>query len=384
MVEIEETPITLTASPGLSDESAGEDGDERVSKRQKTTCTVCGEDGGRYKCPRCSTVSCSLSCVRAHKSVDGCSGVRDRTSFVSKSAYTQAHFDSDYNFLTAVERTVDNALRHNHTTTHRGRGNPTHQAERHRAAWIRRCGDDAGVTVVPVPSGLGRRKMNRSGWAGKQGCLRWTVEWVFVGSATEDKPITVVSASLLETTVLAQALSPLLKQPHISAVLPTNRQPTLAIKHHPHPDADLLALTQEHTLAQALRGITVHEFPTIYVYATAPADLVSINPPPAEELGVPQSSIDAVLASIAEVHDNGPPQEQRTQTTPPTQVDTGRAGLGPDFISLGMYDSESGGESADEGEVTQEGDSQTGESLGAEASVSLFGLQAGTPGKGDA
>lgn len=43
-------------------------------------CGQCGENPARYRCPGCSAVTCSLGCVRDHKTT-GCTGKRRRSDF---------------------------------------------------------------------------------------------------------------------------------------------------------------------------------------------------------------------------------------------------------------------------------------------------------------
>lgn len=47
-------------------------------------CSQCNLRPALYKCPACSARTCSLDCVRRHKDVTKCTGVRDRTVFVAK------------------------------------------------------------------------------------------------------------------------------------------------------------------------------------------------------------------------------------------------------------------------------------------------------------
>uniref|UniRef100_A0A3Q0RPZ9 HIT-type domain-containing protein n=1 Tax=Amphilophus citrinellus TaxID=61819 RepID=A0A3Q0RPZ9_AMPCI len=43
----------------------------------------------KYRCPACLTHSCSLPCVKKHKDVSGCSGVRNKTAFVTLSQFDE-------------------------------------------------------------------------------------------------------------------------------------------------------------------------------------------------------------------------------------------------------------------------------------------------------
>lgn len=51
------------------------------------TCFQCGK-AAKYCCPKCSTRSCSLPCVKQHKKKEECDGVRNKAAFVSLADFT--------------------------------------------------------------------------------------------------------------------------------------------------------------------------------------------------------------------------------------------------------------------------------------------------------
>ncbi|KAI9217337.1 hypothetical protein BC828DRAFT_331475, partial [Blastocladiella britannica] len=67
-------------------------------------CSVCSVQPPKYKCPRCSTRTCSAACVREHKSATGCSGERNKTAYVPLEHYTENHLFSDYTLLEDTAR----------------------------------------------------------------------------------------------------------------------------------------------------------------------------------------------------------------------------------------------------------------------------------------
>ncbi|GBL61145.1 Box C/D snoRNA protein 1 [Araneus ventricosus] len=73
-------------------------------------CSVCNEPS-KYRCPKCSTFSCSLECVKVHKEETACDGVRDKTAFIPLDEFQERHLLSDYHFLENIGRTIDNAQR---------------------------------------------------------------------------------------------------------------------------------------------------------------------------------------------------------------------------------------------------------------------------------
>jgi len=70
-------------------------------------CEVCQEAFGKYRCPRCKLVSCSLSCVKQHKEEKNCNGVRDRAAFVPIKDFDDLQLLSDYRLLEDLRRVVE-------------------------------------------------------------------------------------------------------------------------------------------------------------------------------------------------------------------------------------------------------------------------------------
>ena len=85
--------------------------DELQEADEEPQCSVCNAAPRKYCCPRCGIVTCSLPCVRQHKSDTGCSGRRDRTAYTPMSAYNDVTLRSDYHFLEDAALGVDRAKR---------------------------------------------------------------------------------------------------------------------------------------------------------------------------------------------------------------------------------------------------------------------------------
>uniref|UniRef100_A0A6I8NQP3 Box C/D snoRNA protein 1 n=1 Tax=Ornithorhynchus anatinus TaxID=9258 RepID=A0A6I8NQP3_ORNAN len=82
-----------------------------VSSFVFSSCETCGSEEAKYRCPRCLKCSCSLACVKKHKTDLVCSGIRDKTAFVSKKEFTDMNLLSDYRFLEDAGRSADCAAR---------------------------------------------------------------------------------------------------------------------------------------------------------------------------------------------------------------------------------------------------------------------------------
>lgn len=62
-------------------------------------CSAC-EKPGRYRCPSCQLMTCSLGCFNIHKEVTGCTGKTDPpTSYIPLAEYDETAFYQDIAFL---------------------------------------------------------------------------------------------------------------------------------------------------------------------------------------------------------------------------------------------------------------------------------------------
>ncbi|KAL4808613.1 hypothetical protein BDV18DRAFT_88111 [Aspergillus unguis] len=180
-------------------------------------CAICHINPPKYRCPRCSTRTCSLPCTKRHKQWSQCSGVRDPAAYLRRNELaSESAFDRDFNFITGIERRIERAGReaenrgvdvekrgvsdlgvvgledeqeHEQDDRKRKRGGnaqrngngPEKGLAKGEAGFLRRA-QEAGVKVIKAPKGMSRAKMNGSKWNPKQKCLQWSVEWVADGS----------------------------------------------------------------------------------------------------------------------------------------------------------------------------------------------------------
>ncbi|ORZ32024.1 hypothetical protein BCR44DRAFT_120100, partial [Catenaria anguillulae PL171] len=75
-----------------------------ASPPKKPVCQVCNTNPHKYRCPGCSTLTCSLRCVQSHKSATNCSGQRNKTAYVPLERYTENTLYSDYSLLEDTAR----------------------------------------------------------------------------------------------------------------------------------------------------------------------------------------------------------------------------------------------------------------------------------------
>ncbi|KAL5000757.1 hypothetical protein BDV10DRAFT_161310 [Aspergillus recurvatus] len=180
-------------------------------------CAICHIQPPKYRCPRCSTRTCSLPCTRRHKLWSQCSGVRDPAAYLRRTELaTESAFDRDFNFITSIERRLERAGRdvenrgvvidgrqgvrelgvvgldeddlgqdnagdwrkRKRAGPGAGNGNGFEKGlAKGEAGFLKRAAE-ARVRVIKAPRGMSRAKMNGSRWHPKQKCLQWTIEWV--------------------------------------------------------------------------------------------------------------------------------------------------------------------------------------------------------------
>lgn len=184
-------------------------------------CSICHANPPKYRCPRCSTRTCSLPCTRRHKLWSQCSGVRDPAAYLKRNELnTESAFDRDFNFITGIERTLERAERDvdnrgidlaggaqaddgsseglQHPVTGRKRKHPNQGLAKGEAAFLRGA-ETAAVKVLRAPKGMSRNKQNGSRLHPKHKRLAWTIEWI-----TADG-VKTIRDSVIDTCSVAEA-----------------------------------------------------------------------------------------------------------------------------------------------------------------------------------
>jgi hypothetical protein len=141
-------------------------------------CAICHTNPQKYKCPRCGTQTCSLPCVKRHKLWSQCSGVRNPAAYRKRNELaTPSSIDQDYNFITAVERSLARA---EDEAAERGINLDT-EGRREFVKGQRRTNIEIAnsrAIVLKAPEGMSRNKQNKSRWNMRGRYFSWTVEWV--------------------------------------------------------------------------------------------------------------------------------------------------------------------------------------------------------------
>ncbi|KAI0154431.1 hypothetical protein GGR57DRAFT_467025 [Xylariaceae sp. FL1272] len=202
-------------------------------------CSICHIQAPKYKCPRCAARTCSLACVKKHKTWSTCNGERDATAYRPRDQLkTDAGLDHDYNFLTKIEHSVERAHRilrddrgimpdesaeqppppkrarlgrggrfnkgqsRGRTTLEEGDG--VRKWDRAAVARLKKL----GIHVTSLPYGMSRSKENKTSFNRRTGTINWQVEWVLFGDQTSAQSnITRVMAKALDQISLHVALA---------------------------------------------------------------------------------------------------------------------------------------------------------------------------------
>ncbi|XP_006898442.1 PREDICTED: box C/D snoRNA protein 1 [Elephantulus edwardii] len=139
-------------------------------KLAMSRCETCGTEEAKYRCPRCMRYSCSLPCVKKHKTELTCNGVRDKTAFVSIQQFTEMNLLSDYRFLEDVARTADYISRD--TFLKRPVGNKHMNYLKNRAR-------KQGINLKLLPNGFTKRKENSTFFDKKNQQFCWHLKLLF-------------------------------------------------------------------------------------------------------------------------------------------------------------------------------------------------------------
>ncbi|KIW99886.1 uncharacterized protein Z518_10814 [Rhinocladiella mackenziei CBS 650.93] len=140
-------------------------------------CAICHANSIKYTCPRCGIHTCSLPCVRRHKTWAQCSGIRNPTAYRKRAELaTPASVDQDFNFITSVERSLQKA---DDLVLDKGIDLAPSGVNRHGHDPKRRFDtevENRGIHLIKAPRGLSRNTQNKSHWTPKG--IMWTTEWI--------------------------------------------------------------------------------------------------------------------------------------------------------------------------------------------------------------
>jgi hypothetical protein len=255
-------------------------------------CQECKEAVSQYQCPRCSRRTCSLECCQSHKKRTGCNGKRDRTTFLRLEQMNDSTVNSDYFFLENVLQTMDGGKRlikqigaiagggsqrllpevddaNNGNDDDDDDDNDRRDQKRRKPnvehlppKWRRlvQQAKERDITLLLMPPGMERHKSNTTHVHAKSNVFMWKVEFAIHVDGTA--ATTIVSLNKVpedaiirhEWEKVAPNVSPAQDLHFMFKMIPC-----------PANRPSYMELDKESTLKDALRGMTVIEYPTIDV-----------------------------------------------------------------------------------------------------------------------
>ncbi|XP_048034118.1 box C/D snoRNA protein 1 [Megalobrama amblycephala] len=240
------------------------DDDRRGVKRKMalSSCDVCETEEAKYRCPSCMKHTCSLACVKQHKMVSGCCGVRDKTAFVPLAEFNEITLLSDYRFLEDTARLRQQSNRDAVLLASR-----RHPKE---CMWMIRKAKAAKVTLKLLPKMFSKHRENRTIFKSTEGRFHWHLKIHFPQSNA------VYSERFPDNKLLDEILNDYI---HPSESDPVKRQKLKVYVHSPQEDIRVflkaeqkqanspryLELDLKKSLQENLMHKTIVEYPEVFV-----------------------------------------------------------------------------------------------------------------------
>ncbi|TDH08851.1 hypothetical protein EPR50_G00101760 [Perca flavescens] len=215
-VPLPTTDILSTSESRMENSDQEEEPKGTKRKMSLSNCGVCGSEEAKYRCPACLAHSCSLLCVKKHKGDLGCSGVRNKTAFVTLSHFDEMTLLNDYRLLEDTGRFADGASRDNLIRTPRS----TLKTKR-LAANARKM----NITLRFLPITFTKSKENSTVFFTKEKLFLWHLKLIFPQSSTE-----FIQRRVSDKQTLEQILTPYI---HPKESDPVTRQKLKMYVHTP-------------------------------------------------------------------------------------------------------------------------------------------------------
>uniref|UniRef100_K7G5G2 Box C/D snoRNA protein 1 n=1 Tax=Pelodiscus sinensis TaxID=13735 RepID=K7G5G2_PELSI len=225
-------------------------------------CETCSGEEAKYKCPRCMKYSCSLVCVKKHKTALSCNGIRDKAAFVSINEFSELNLLSDYCFLEDVGRMADGAVRD--ISLHRPTTNKSINYLRNRAR-------KHNIYLKTLPIGFTKRRENTTTFNKKEQRFYWHLKLIFPQSHAE-----YIVKRVSDDKILGEILKPYIDPEESDPVVrqklkiytmspPSDIQILMKIENRQHNSVSYDELDTSKSLRDNLKDKVVIEYPTLLV-----------------------------------------------------------------------------------------------------------------------
>ena len=236
---------------------------EFAEARKNVKCWSCKINIAKYKCPRCSIRTCSVACVKHHKKLIDCNGIRYRTGFVSKADFNENNLLGDYRFLEEINQKLRPSAQDENVigSMYKFSNGKKMQIKQARSM---------GIELQMMPNNMSRKKMNTTFFNKGKNQFLWHVEWIF---SSQDK-IVHHDRRVMDSTPLKEAVKKFISVKEgsrfdcrLSAFMDISQDVKFFLKKQPCPANKILyyQLDGEKGLRYNLKGKTIIEFPTVYV-----------------------------------------------------------------------------------------------------------------------
>ncbi|KAH3680697.1 hypothetical protein WICPIJ_008161, partial [Wickerhamomyces pijperi] len=162
-------------------------------------CQICFTEPSKYKCPACTTQTCSLPCIKLHKAQSQCSGIQDTTKYIPRTDFEkdgegERMLQRDYNFLSGLGRELqvrkDDVKSKNKRILQSGSNSYGNKRQNRNAPPANYNSEDGtfkqttlikrGVNVKILPKGMSRAFQNKSYFDKRSSEFMWTLEMIMV------------------------------------------------------------------------------------------------------------------------------------------------------------------------------------------------------------
>uniref|UniRef100_A0A674J2C1 Box C/D snoRNA protein 1 n=1 Tax=Terrapene triunguis TaxID=2587831 RepID=A0A674J2C1_9SAUR len=225
-------------------------------------CETCSGEEAKYRCPRCMKYSCSLACVKKHKTALSCNGIREKAAFVSINEFSELNLLSDYRFLEDVGRMTDGAARD--VSLHRPTTNKFINYLKNRAR-------KHNIHLKTLPIGFTKRRENSTTFNKKEQRFYWHLKLIFPHSHAEytvkrvpdDKTL----GEILKPYLDPEESDPVIRQRlKIYTMSPqSDVQILMKIENRQHNSVSYDELHTSKSLLDNLKDKVVIEYPTLLV-----------------------------------------------------------------------------------------------------------------------
>ncbi|EGW32950.1 uncharacterized protein SPAPADRAFT_60289 [Spathaspora passalidarum NRRL Y-27907] len=239
-------------------------------------CSICHVNQPKYTCPACNTRTCSLACVKRHKTQAQCTGVHDPTQYIPRTEFAQSDLNRDYNFLNKVDRSIQlgkgDVLSSAKNVFKRSTGAATQRQFKRfkggdkREELVGKMFPDPKTSikrkntlVVHLPPGMARSNQNKTGYDKKMNSFIWTIEWIYLNDSQELARF--ISYRLKESLVLRDAVP--MNIINSSGAVDKNEL-RFYLKNEIKKDT-VIELNADGTLSDVLEDKILLEFATIYI-----------------------------------------------------------------------------------------------------------------------